>query len=375
MVIDLAVRRLVTVVVFMVALGSRLARPTHAQHDEGATGPITLTVKSDDKGTVHVRGEGFEKRGKPGQPIELPTEAFASVLVRVDFGKDDFYEAFVELGPGPAILTVPSAKGGAIIAGKKRIPLSRGVPLTTFATDPRVSLDVEGGEGMPCAGPRYLAPGKKGVRIEQVIVHASLTDTLAEALAAHLARSLSTHFLIDRDGAITQAVDLDRTAYHAGERNTFGVGVDLVGRLDNLAFTPPQPDLSWPVDPIAADPIEAERAVDRAAGRAHAPNAGVTDPTLVLPLSGPARINHALVQSYGFSARATRSLEALMLALWRAYPTLARSSSEAMSALERPEVSGVLTHWQTESVRWDPGPGFDLARLNRLSELVRALGP
>ena len=60
-------------------------------------------------------------------------------------------------------------------------------------------------------------------------------------------KELSAHFLIDRRGRITQFVETDRAAYHAGrsrwkerrECNNFSVGIELVGD-DDHPFTAAQ---------------------------------------------------------------------------------------------------------------------------------------
>ncbi len=59
-------------------------------------------------------------------------------------------------------------------------------------------------------------------------------------------QELSSHFLIDRAGALTQFVETDRAAYHAGrsswegrrECNDFSIGIELVG--DDRPFTQKQ---------------------------------------------------------------------------------------------------------------------------------------
>jgi AmpD protein len=59
-------------------------------------------------------------------------------------------------------------------------------------------------------------------------------------------RELSTHFLIDRGGKLTQFVETSRAAYHAGrsswegrrECNDFSIGIELVG--DERPFTQKQ---------------------------------------------------------------------------------------------------------------------------------------
>ncbi|MDR1854183.1 MAG: N-acetylmuramoyl-L-alanine amidase [Azoarcus sp.] len=71
-----------------------------------------------------------------------------------------------------------------------------------------------------------------------VILHHTSSDTLTRALATltNPASQVSSHYLIDRDGAILQLVDENRRAWHAGESywggdtdlNSSSIGVELV---------------------------------------------------------------------------------------------------------------------------------------------------
>lgn len=363
----LASRLLALVTFVSISIGAARAEDV----PDDLTPTTTLVVKAKGKGKVSVRGIGWQKVAALDEPLSWPPSASGveGVLVRVDLGKDDFYETYLELGDGSYVLQVPEVRGGALLQGKTKIPLSRGVPLVSFAKDKRWDFRVaKSPDGMPIYGPRYVGPGMKGTRIEQVILHASLTKTAREGFDAMVKRSLSVHLYIERDGTLIQALDFDECGYHAGERNQRGIGIDLVGELPNLAPRVPQIDL---VDqPGWVDEMEDPEAATQAPGD---PNAGVTDPTLLLPMGPTTRINGAPVQSYGYSARAMRTLEATLIALWRAYPTLGRQMATDLGVVADPAVPGVLAHWQTEAQRWDPGTGFDVARIARLARLVASL--
>jgi len=73
-------------------------------------------------------------------------------------------------------------------------------------------------------------------------------DAKAHPYFADVAQlKVSSHFLIRRDGSITQYVDCDRRAWHAGESswkgrsrcNDFSIGIELEGS-DDVPFAEPQ---------------------------------------------------------------------------------------------------------------------------------------
>lgn len=92
-----------------------------------------------------------------------------------------------------------------------------------------------------------LPPGRYGTGcIERLF--ASTEQTVAHPFLALLAgMRVSSHFLIERDGRITQFVSCRQRAWHAGASvfdgraacNDFSVGVELEG-TDFTAFAPPQ---------------------------------------------------------------------------------------------------------------------------------------
>lgn len=95
---------------------------------------------------------------------------------------------------------------------------------------------------------------------------------------------VSSHLLIERDGALLQFVPLERRAWHAGEScfqgrarcNDFSIGVELEG-TDDSAYTPAQYQ-------VLADVITRLRAIypgirsDRIVGHCHVSPGRKTDP-------------------------------------------------------------------------------------------------
>lgn len=88
-----------------------------------------------------------------------------------------------------------------------------------------------------------------GATVQTLVLHATATDTLEDALAALRERGLSYHFLIDRDGEVIQLVPAEACAFHAGESlgpqgpaaNGYSIGVSFVNRNDGVdPITPEQ---------------------------------------------------------------------------------------------------------------------------------------
>ena len=102
-------------------------------------------------------------------------------------------------------------------------------------------------ESMPHFGNRTSADGavipldkflERRDVIRKAVLHADLAVDSAHSFQGLAARALSTHFLVDFDGTLYQALDVGLTAYHAGELNREMVGIDLNNRLANLTREP-----------------------------------------------------------------------------------------------------------------------------------------
>jgi len=88
-----------------------------------------------------------------------------------------------------------------------------------------------------------------GTHIDCIVLHATAMDS-AEAAIAHLvspASNVSAHFVIAKDGAITQLVPLNMRAWHAGASelagvehvNDFSIGIELDNPNDGHTPYPP----------------------------------------------------------------------------------------------------------------------------------------
>src|SRR5262249_12266425 len=82
-----------------------------------------------------------------------------------------------------------------------------------------------------------------GTRIDTIVVHATVFDTLEEVVR-HFSRpesQVSSHYTIDRDGTVVSHVSEDDRAWHAGVSsmgdgrinvNDFSIGIELVNKND-----------------------------------------------------------------------------------------------------------------------------------------------
>ncbi len=78
--------------------------------------------------------------------------------------------------------------------------------------------------------------------VDCVVLHATVTETADDAIRIFLDRrsGVSAHFVVARDGAVTQMVPLGKRAWHAGKSrlgrrenvNDFSVGIEIVNRND-----------------------------------------------------------------------------------------------------------------------------------------------
>ena len=87
-------------------------------------------------------------------------------------------------------------------------------------------------------------------QITAIVLHATGTSTGQEAINTFLNpdSKRSSHFLIDRNGAVIEVVPPERRAFHAGrstlggvsDLNNFSVGIELVGRNDGQPYSQAQ---------------------------------------------------------------------------------------------------------------------------------------
>jgi len=85
---------------------------------------------------------------------------------------------------------------------------------------------------------RFIATKNRGAKItpSAVVIHYTAGGTAEGAISTFLNAGVSAHFIIGRDGAVTQMVDTDVAAWHAGvsvwngrrELNQWSIGIELV---------------------------------------------------------------------------------------------------------------------------------------------------
>lgn len=179
-------------------------------------------------------------------------------------------------------------------------------------------------------------------RVSLIVLHATRTETVDEAYRAMVERGSSTHFFIDADGTVYQALDLAYAARHTTGWDRESISIHLVNPLPDLAAG----------EEIDHDWVEAG-----------------WNPVL------PATINGAVRNSLGYTPSQYEALIALLRDLDRHFPGLAtqvplRTDGQVVDRVLAlsPEdggapFRGVVGHWHLDASEWDPGPGLDWARL------------
>ncbi len=243
-------------------------------------------------------------------------------------------------------LPTAAPKSLGVLIGGKRFALDLDVPL--IAPGDEGALDAtlaKSPEDMPLYGLRYLEPGKplpteevlaQRDAIHQIILHADVSDDSAAAFKELVKNSLSDHFLIDWDGTIYQTLDVGSCAYHAGEANSLGIGVELNNLLPNLAAKPN----------ASAYP------------KKHPRLAEMQSPAFARTPGPAAEINSAPVQTYTYTEAQYRSLGSLLRLLARVFPQLdngppMQGGEVAMRVINDPDHHrGVMAHWHWEAQHW-----------------------
>lgn len=99
---------------------------------------------------------------------------------------------------------------------------------------------------------------------DTLVLHATATGTLKDALEILRLRSISYHAIVDHDGSAVQCVPFDRVAFHAGESfgpqgegvNEYSVGLAMVNWNDGDEPYPPEQ-----VDALVELALAAKKAV------------------------------------------------------------------------------------------------------------------
>jgi hypothetical protein len=85
---------------------------------------------------------------------------------------------------------------------------------------------------------------RKGAIIDQVVLHESVTSSRATTLRVLKARGLGVHYIVDRDGTVTQHAPVAEQCAHAGWRhNRRSVAVEIVNRYYGAQAAPMTPTI------------------------------------------------------------------------------------------------------------------------------------
>ncbi len=267
------------------------------------------------------------------------------------------YRVAVRLDPGrEATVDLPDLQDprlDAIVIAGDTYPLPKGVRVRTFRD--RGALSFYEAQRHVGRRTRLYAPRRRsdGAPVKTLadaaevvhlgVLHADVLPSPRTAFEVLVSGGLSTHFEIDADGTIYQLLDPLDVAFGAGEVNPYAVQIDLNNLLPNL--------------------------VTRPHARAHRP--GWRRRGGPRPVSRRVAINGREVQSYGYTDAQYRALQALTRVLSGVFPRLEPAvfrdaNGEVPWGYEdrAEDFAGYVAHWHLTPRRWDPGPGFDWARLD-----------
>jgi len=249
----------------------------------------------------------------------------------------------------------PGNKSEIIIMGQ-RFALAGDTPVVAYDQPDAYSFyATDSPDGNPMFGDRYEKPGLKVTTMEQLVttihqmvIHTDLTQDSAGCFRALVGRSLSTHFMVDWDGTLWQPLDVADCGYHAGDANQRAIGLDMNNRLPNLEREPNEK----PYD--SNHPRFAEQSLKK----------------YNRPISDRMEINGSKVKSYGYTDPQYSSLIELLKVLTKRfksfkaqYPIDAKGDVVTRTMDDAASFDGFMAHWHWEAQRWDPGPGFDFARV------------
>lgn len=200
-------------------------------------------------------------------------------------------------------------------------------------------------------------------QLQTVVVHATGTETVEQALIALQEAGKTTHFIIDADGAILQAMDLSWAAHHTDGFDLESVAIHLVNPLPDLAGDERLASACASAFSGDADWTPTDGHGQRCAAWAEAGWA----------LSESAQINGALRQSLAFSPAQHNALILLLRDLNLHVPGLAADIPVTVDGSVVTTVlvldpgqggapfRGVVAAWHLDATTWSPGPGLDWA--------------
>lgn len=101
-----------------------------------------------------------------------------------------------------------------ILIGGKPLPAPEGLCITTFV-DPTVH--------------RFTGRSRRGRPVTEIVVHESVTRSVASTVSVLKRRGLGVHLIVGPDGSVTQHGDLaDGRLAHAGGHNGPSIGIEFV---------------------------------------------------------------------------------------------------------------------------------------------------
>lgn len=181
--------------------------------------------------------------------------------------------------------------------------------------------------------------------VMQVVLHHDVTFTAEKCFSVLLSRGLSTHFMINHDGTLIQALDVYHASWATGANNGGCIAIDLNNPVK--------------LEYAKSDPANPPRQVHQG------------------------KVNGSMKVALGYTDAQYATLIALFRAFvtpikldaktyWVPLPKLASNFFPPMDAegqvIDRlihghTEFVGFMGHWHCEAQKWDPGPGFDWLRV------------
>ncbi len=203
-------------------------------------------------------------------------------------------------------------------------------------------------------------------QVDLFVLHYDVCGTARRCFKVlHDLRGLSVHFMLDVDGTIYQTLDLKERAYHAGKYNDRSVGIEIA----NMGAYADRAELnkwyeSQPNGAVIFNPPLTNGAT------------GILTPDFLAQPSRRGLIvgkaNGTQLHQYDYTEKQYRALERLTATLSRVLPRIklevprdadGNVRTDAMTADELAEFSGLIGHHHLTKHKIDPGPAFDWDRV------------